>query len=181
VHENLARARDLAERTVRTVRNIMLLLRPSLLDDLGLGPALQWLTEDFRRRTRVSCEYNEEGLQEDLPDAVKTCVFRVVQEALHNCEKHACSTRAQVNIAQEKYMLSVEVDDDGVGCELPAKDAPSATKHFGVIGMRERAASLGGQLIITSSPGNGTKIALRIPLEEHAPIETELIQTETHV
>lgn len=165
--ENLARARDLAERTVATVRNIMLLLRPSLLDDLGLGPALQWLTEDFRRRTRVLCEYREEGLQDDLPDAVKTCVYRVVQEALHNCEKHASANRVHVDVLQESDMLSVEVKDDGVGCEMPARDTFSATKHFGVIGMRERAASLDGQLLITSAPGEGTRISLRVPWIRH--------------
>ena len=74
----LVRAKELADRTVATVRDISLLLRPSLLDDLGLGPALQWHTDDFTRRTGVPCQYVEEGLQETLPDAVNTCVYRVV-------------------------------------------------------------------------------------------------------
>ena len=89
---SLTRARDLADRTVGAVRNISVLLRPSLLDDLGLGPALQWLTDDFRRRTGVHCEYVEDGLGDSLPDAVNTCVYRVTQEALRNCEKHSRAT-----------------------------------------------------------------------------------------
>src|SRR5262249_25425058 len=89
MRERVARARDLAESTVQTVRNISLLLRPALLDDLGIVPALQWLLEDFQRRSGVSCEFREGGVSDLLPDSVKTCVYRVVQEALHNCEKHA--------------------------------------------------------------------------------------------
>ncbi len=97
VREQLLRARDLAEKTVQTVRNISLLLRPALLDDLGLTPALQWLAEDFEKRSGVVCEFSEEGVDDLLPDSVKTCVYRVAQEALHNCEKHAGASHARVS------------------------------------------------------------------------------------
>jgi hypothetical protein len=80
--ERLDRARELAERSVRTVRDISLLLRPSLLDDLGLSPALQSLAEEFTGRTGIPCDIHEDGLEETLPEVVKTCVYRVVQEAL---------------------------------------------------------------------------------------------------
>jgi len=111
---------------------------------LGLGPALQWQGEDFRRRTGVACDVIETGLQDDLADAVKTCVYRVTQEALHNCEKHAGASRVCVRVVQTPYQLTVQVQDDGVGFEqtqVPAEKA-LATLHFGVLGMRERAASL---------------------------------------
>ena len=168
VRENLARARDLAEQTVRTVRNITLLLRPSLLDDLGLGPALQWQTEEFKRRTGVSCELTEIGLQEDLPEAVKTCVYRVTQEALHNCEKHANATKVQVKVEQTRNLLTVEVVDDGVGFQRPLdgadlKEAAFGRLSFGILGMRERAASLGGKLHMFSSPGHGARVMLELP------------------
>src|SRR4051794_13095854 len=98
--EPLTRARELADRTVRTVRNISLLLRPSLLDDLGLGPALQWLREDFTTRTGVPCEYVEIDVNDDLSEAIKTCAYRVTQEALRNCEKHSKAQRVTVRVEQ---------------------------------------------------------------------------------
>ena len=166
IRDHLARARDLAERTLRTVRNITLLLRPSLLDDLGLGPALQWQAEDFRRRTGVSCEFFEEGLQDNLPEAVKTCVYRVTQEALHNSEKHADATKVFVRVSQLPQQLTVEIQDDGIGFEQSqeATGKALATMHFGVLGMRERAASLGGKLIMESVIGGGTTVLLQLPL-----------------
>jgi signal transduction histidine kinase len=158
--EPLTRARELADRTVRTVRNISLLLRPSLLDDLGLGPALQWQTEDFARRTGVPCEYFEENLQESLPDPVNTCVYRVTQEALRNCEKHSKAGRVSVRVTQAATGLSVEIRDDGVGFTSERRSPAS----LGVLGMRERAAALGGELRIDSLAGQGTLVRLWLPL-----------------
>ena len=100
--ERLQRARSLAEEAVRNTRDIALLLRPSHLDDLGLDAALQWQVEDFNRRTGIACRFSATGLDEnDLPDAWKTCVYRIVQESLHNCEKHAAPTQVQVRVCQE--------------------------------------------------------------------------------
>lgn len=161
--ERLARAKELAERTIMTVRNIMLLLRPSMLDDLGLGPALQWLVEDFSRRTKIPCDFNENGLQDDLPDSVKTCVYRVVQEALHNCQKHAEARRVRVDVVQTSSELSVQVSDDGKGFVAVPREAIPGRK-FGVLGMRERAASLNGSLNLISRSGLGTRVCLEIPL-----------------
>jgi signal transduction histidine kinase len=160
--EPLVRAKELADRTVATVRNISLLLRPSLLDDLGLGPALQWHTDDFTRRTSVPCEYIEEGLQEALPDAFNTCVYRVVQEALRNCEKHSHAKAVAVHVRQTDEDLIAEVRDDGVGFSKQRRSPAS----LGVLGMRERAASLDGQLTIVSSAGKGTSVRLELPLNK---------------
>lgn len=157
--EPLARARELADRTVRAVRNISLLLRPSLLDDLGLGPALQWQIDDFTRRTGVPCEYLEENLSENLSDAVKTCVYRVAQEALRNCEKHSGARHVSVRVRQYGGSLSVEIEDDGVGFSNERRSPAS----LGVLGMRERAAALGGELSIQSSNGKGTLVRLWLP------------------
>ena len=166
IRDHLSRARDLAERTLQTVRNITLLLRPSLLDDLGLGPALQWQAEEFRRRTSVPCEFSESGLQDDLPAAVKTCVYRVTQEALHNAEKHAAASKVCVRVAQLPQSLTVEIQDDGIGFVQSAESAEKAlaTMHFGVLGMRERAAGLGGKLTMDSVLGGGTTVLLQLPL-----------------
>jgi signal transduction histidine kinase len=159
--EHLARARDLLDKTLRTVRNIALLLRPSLLDDLGLVPALQWQADEFRRRTGVNCVVTESVCTDELPDAINTCVFRVVQEALHNCEKHSKATRVDVNLQMEGGWLKVEVKDDGMG--FAAEREAAGPGHLGLIGMRERASGVGGALTLESAPGEGTVVCLRVP------------------
>jgi signal transduction histidine kinase len=174
--ESLSRARDLADRTVRAVRNISLLLRPSLLDDLGLGPALQWLTDDFQRRTGVPCAYTEENLDTPLPDPVNTCVYRVTQEALRNCEKHSESRQVSVRIGRSETDLRVEIRDDGKGF---ATGGPRAPTSLGVLGMRERAAALGGELAIESNAGQGTCVRLSLPLEKKAT-SPDLTTAEAH-
>lgn len=164
--ERLRRARALAEKTVQTVRNISVLLRPALLDDLGLVPALQFQIEDFLRRSGISGEFTEESVSDHLPDAVKTCVYRVVQEALHNSEKHSGATKVQVGVRQFPDSLVVEVEDNGRGFSVDEKDRPSRTTGLGLLGMRERAANAGGSMAIDAAPGRGTRITLRIPLPE---------------
>lgn len=157
--ERLQHARAFAERTVQTIRNMSLLLRPTLLDDLGLAPALQFQLEDFLRRSGIACEYVEEGVSDRLPDAVKTCVYRVVQEALHNCEKHSGAASVRVVVRQLPDTLIAEVEDNGRGFVLGER-----RKGLGLLGLRERAAAAGGSVVIDSAPGHGTRIALRIPL-----------------
>lgn len=172
--ERLERARDLADRTVRTVRDISLLLRPSLLDDLGLSPALQSLAEDFTRRTNTPCELYEEGVQESLPDVVKTCVYRVVQEALNNVQKHAAARSVRIDVRQTAAELTVKVLDDGRGSE---GHGPPGAGKLGILGMRERASSLGGSLVFQSTPGQGSAIELRLPVEpsgDAAPVFQEV-------
>ena len=160
LRERLGRARTLAERTVRSIRNISGLLRPAMLDDLGLVPALQFQLEEFLRRSTIDCELTEDGVEDRLPDAVKTCVYRVVQEALHNCEKHSGARKVRVAVRQLDECLLAEVEDDGRGFAYASKRSTG----LGLLGMRERSANAGGTLVIDSAPGQGTRIALRIPL-----------------
>jgi len=162
--ERLERARELAERTVQTVRNISVLLRPALLDDLGLVPALQFQLEDFLQRSGIACEFVEQDVADHLPDPVKTCVYRVVQEALHNCEKHSGAGKVRVAVRQLPDCLLAEIEDDGRGFALNDQRMPSKNKGLGLLGIRERAAIAGGALEIDSAPGRGARIALRIPL-----------------
>ncbi len=164
VKERLDRARALAERSVQAVRDISLLLRPSLLDDLGLLPALQWQAEDFARRSGIACEFEEAELPETLPDGVKTCVYRVVQEALNNCEKHAGASRVWLRLRAEPRRLTVEVRDNGRGFEAAAGGMPRSLEGVGLLGMRERASRLGGQVTCESAPGRGTRVTLELPL-----------------
>jgi signal transduction histidine kinase len=160
LRERLVRARELAERTVQSIRSISGLLRPALLDDLGLVPALQFQLEDFLRRSGIACEFTEDGVEEHLPDPVKTCVYRVVQEALHNCEKHSGASKVRVAVRQFDECLVAKVEDDGRGFSSTAQRSTG----LGLLGMRERSAAAGGSVVIDSAPGQGTRIALRIPL-----------------
>jgi signal transduction histidine kinase len=158
---HLDRARELAERTVQTIRNISVLLRPALLDDLGLVPALQFQLEDFLRRSGIQCEFIEDGVADHLPDAVKTCVYRVVQEALHNCEKHSGARKIRVSVRQLPECLVTEIEDDGCGFRPDTRRG----NGLGLLGIRERAANAGGTLVIDSAPGRGVRITLHIPLQ----------------
>lgn len=172
--EQLDRARSVIERTTKTVRNIMLLLRPSLLDDLGLVAALQWLAEDFERRTGVTCQLIED-MEDEVPQNLSTGVFRVVQESLHNAEKYAQARKVVVKVAEVDSRLLVEIRDDGVGFDVKKIDqAPEHGGHFGLIGMRERATALGGQLHINATPDNGTTIVLSIPLPQLPDREAQM-------
>jgi signal transduction histidine kinase len=164
---DVKRARELAEDAVRTIRDISLLLRPTLLDDLGLDPALRWHAEEFSRRTGIACEFVVDGLGM-LPEDWNTCVYRVVQEAIHNCEKHAAPTRVRISIRQQPGQLSVDVEDNGRGF-----DAASRPGGLGILGMRERAAMLGGTLDVGSALGRGTKVTLRLPLAQISTAKRE--------
>lgn len=164
LRDRLGRARELAERSVQTIRNMALLLRPALLDDLGLVPALQFLLEDFLRRSHIATEFVDDGVADHFPDAVKTCVYRVLQEALHNCEKHSGATRVRVTVRQLPEHLLLEVEDNGCGFSLNSQGMPLKSSGLGLLGIRERAAISGGALVIDSAPGRGTRIALRVPI-----------------
>jgi len=166
IRERLLRARALTERTVQTVRDISLLLRPALLDDLGLIPALQWLLEDFMRRSGIQCEMVEHNVDEHLPDAVNTCVYRIVQEAIHNSEKHADARKVRVALQQAAGVLTIEIEDDGKGFVPGQPQTARRGSGLGLIGMRERATRMGGTLEIDSEPGRGTRLRLVVPLPE---------------
>lgn len=168
IRERLLRAHELTGRTVQTVRNISGLLRPALLDDLGLVPALQFQLEDFMRRSGIACDFSEDQVSEQLPDSLKTCVYRVVQEALHNCEKHSGASKVRVAVRQSAAALSVWVEDNGRGFQLNAQSAPARAAGLGLLGMRERVSIAGGVFTIDSAPGRGTRIAIQIPLRSEA-------------
>jgi signal transduction histidine kinase len=162
--QRLGEARLLAERTVETVRNISRLLRPSLLDDLGLEPALQSLVEEFNRRGTIACDFAGEEIAAALPDSHRTCVYRVVQEALTNCARHSQARRATVRLWQSGGELNVEIHDDGKGFPAGPRGGPKGKTGLGILGMRERVAALGGELAIESAPGGGTRVSARLPL-----------------
>ncbi len=152
--------RKLAESSVGVVRNITLLLRPSMLDDLGLVPALQWQAREVSKRTGMQVDVAVEGVSGDLPEQYKTCVYRVVQEALNNCARHARATAVRIIIRQAKDHLMLSIQDDGHGFQ------PDLHRGLGLLGMEERVTHLGGSFELDSEPGRGTLIAITVPLEQ---------------
>jgi signal transduction histidine kinase len=156
--ERLSRVKELAEASVGDIRNMALLLRPSMLDDLGLVPALRWQAREVARRTGMKVKIAAEDVAEDLPDDYRTCIYRVVQEALNNCARHAKAKAVRVTVREEREQITVSVQDDGVGFE--ARD-----KGMGILGMEERVRGLGGVFRVDSEPGNGTVISILLPLD----------------
>jgi signal transduction histidine kinase len=162
-HDQMQRVKKLAETNVGVVRNMALLLRPSMLDDLGLVPALKWQAREVARRTGIKVRVDAEDVADDLPDLYRTCVYRVVQEALHNATRHSKATHVRVTLRRVDHGVSVEVQDDGSGFRAQQE------KGMGILGMEERARHLGGELHIKSQPGSGTCVTMQLPLDVETP------------
>jgi signal transduction histidine kinase len=153
-----AEVKKLIENSISVVRNMALLLRPSMLDDLGLVPALQWQAREVSKRGGVWVEVDAGMVPEDLPEEHKTCIYRVVQEALHNIVQHAGARSVKVTVRQEQELLRLTIQDDGAGF-----DAQRA-KGMGLIGMQERVSHLGGIFEVRSRPGEGTAVDVTLPV-----------------
>ncbi|WP_147201275.1 sensor histidine kinase, partial [Pseudonocardia asaccharolytica] len=139
------------------VGDLCLALRPHVLDDFGLGPALIWLTQRFEQQTGILVELLHDGLAKRLPREVELGVYRLIQEALTNIARHAGAKRCAVRCASSPENLVVSVRDYGVGFQVDRLSS-------GLRGMDERVQELGGRLTIRSSPGQGTCIRAKIPL-----------------
>jgi PAS domain S-box-containing protein len=158
--EKVASMLRLADSTVESVRRIAAELRPGLLDDFGLVAAIEWHAQEFEQRTGVSCQVSSELDETVLSPAQATALFRIAQEALTNVARHAAATAARVRFFREGEDVILRVDDNGRG--IGAENS-SPSGSLGVVGMRERAALLGGSLQITDSPGGGTVVEARVP------------------
>jgi signal transduction histidine kinase len=158
--EHLEDAKGLAAETLQSVRNLAAGLRPSLLDDLGLGPALEWQAREFSRRTGIPVEVARDESIPELPDGHRTCLYRVVQEALTNCARHAEAHEIRIELQAGGGRLSLTVQDDGHGLPGNAK----AATGMGLVGIEERVRELGGTLAIQSQAGKGTCLRAWIPL-----------------
>jgi len=149
--------KGLVENTVRVIRNMALLLRPSMLDDLGLVPALRWQAREMSKRTAMDVSVAAELRSDDLPDEYKTCIYRVVQEALHNCARHSGANTVRIRVQQEPSRLTLSIQDDGQGFDF------RQTKGMGLLGIQERVTHLGGQCHFHSEPGGGTVLTVELP------------------
>jgi signal transduction histidine kinase len=151
--------RGLAERTLAVVRNLSLLLRPSMLDDLGLVPALQWQARETSRTGNISVQVSPNlSPEHQVSEESKTCIYRVVQEALTNITRHSRATAVTIRLsAQAGDGLHLSIEDNGRGF------VPSRDKGLGILGMEERVRHLNGTLSIRSKPGGGATLEVHLP------------------
>jgi signal transduction histidine kinase len=149
----------------REAHDLAVELRPTALDDLGLGPALSAYVARWSERTGVAAAFQPLGLDGDrLPPEVETAVYRVVQEALNNVAKHAEARRVGVMVSRQGDELTALVEDDGRGFDPEQAGAGPGRRSLGLLGMRERVGLVGGSLVIESGEGEGTVVQARIPL-----------------
>ena len=158
----LGEALTLANELIGRVHELALDLRPAMLDDLGLIPALLWRCERYTAQTQVKVNFAHTGMATRFPPEVETAAYRIVQEALTNVTLHAGVNEATVRLSTDQNQLVVEIQDQGNGFDPDAALAAGTTS--GLAGMRERALLLGGQFTLESAPGNGTRVAARLPL-----------------
>jgi len=161
--ERVASALGVVEHSIVSLRRISEDLRPAMLDSLGLAAAIEHHVTQFSQRTGMPCQLWMNREEFDLPGDIATAVFRIVQEALTNIARHAASATASVTIEASDEDIRLAVSDDGRGF-----DATIPKKTFGLLGMHERVALLGGHLEIDSVPGQGTRITGSLPLPQDA-------------
>jgi len=153
--------RDISQELRRFSRD----LRPPVLDDLGLLPALEWITEEFQTEYGLEVSLEVAGSKQRLPTEAELLLFRIIQEALRNIAKHAQASKAKVEVEFHKNKVAIMVSDNGIGFQLPDKleDLPQMGK-LGLAGIQERVQLLGGNLKLKSELGKGTTVLVEAPI-----------------
>jgi len=159
----VAEAKRLLDTILRSVRDLVMGLRPSMLDDFGLQPALEWHVRDFRRRFAIPVDLALNGDLDTLPDQYRTCIYRIVQEALTNCARHAHANRVEVGVRLAQNTLDVIIADDGIGIH------PGRPRGLGLVGIEERVRELHGTFDVRARQPKGTEIRVTMPVT--VPIE----------
>lgn len=157
--EHLEGARSLSGRALDVVRNMAMGLRPSMLDDLGLVPAIEWQAKEFSRRSGIPVDLQIDGKLDHLSDRHRTCIYRVVQEALTNCARHSQAKNIQISLHGDRDFLSLAIRDDGIGFNSPNRYSGG----IGLIGIEERVQELNGTVEIVSQLQKGTLVQVKIP------------------
>ena len=160
--KHLAETKTITEQTMRSVRDLAMGLRPSMLDDLGLEPALRWQAHEFSRRSGITVSIETDGLLGNLSESVRTCIYRIVQESLTNCARHAEAQKVRITIHGSRDRINLTIQDDGKGFDTQSVGGSG----LGLIGMAERVKELGGTLTISSRSlvnRKGTLVLVDIP------------------
>lgn len=160
LRERLNEARELNAETLRGVRDLAMGLRPTMLDELGLGPALRWQGREFSRRSGVPVTVQIDGDLSELPETHRTCIYRIVQETLTNCAKHANAKSIRISVYGRHDWVTLSIQDDGVGFDPDRTPA----EGLGLVGIQERVRELEGKVTIISQPEKGTIVEVEVPV-----------------
>ncbi|MFU8832957.1 MAG: sensor histidine kinase [Wenzhouxiangella sp.] len=159
---------DLARKALEDTRELSRILRPPVLDDLGLEAALQWLARRSAEVAGFETSVSVRGLSDDHRDQdMESLIFRICQEALNNAVKHAQAGKIELSLSRIGNILELRIRDDGVGFD-PAQVAADEARGIGLIGMQDRVRLFGGTLHLNSAPGRGTAITVTLNLDMHA-------------
>lgn len=165
IRDRLSDTKKKADGLDQMIRELALDLRPSLLDDLGLLPTLNWYVERFKQRSEIEVVVEVSGGEKRLPDEVETALYRIIQEALTNVVKHAKAKKVGLRIDKRAGAVMVIIEDDGRGFNIDSLQFPETSpRGLGLIGMADRTALVGGDFRIYSKPGEGARIEVEIPL-----------------
>jgi PAS domain S-box-containing protein len=155
-----AKLLDIVDKTIQVTRDVSSSLRPGVLD-LGIVPALEWLIEEFSRHTGIACDLKVPQGDIQINEELGIALFRITQESLTNAARHAKATHIQITFECDAGSYVLEVKDDGVGFDVAA---PRKKTSFGLVGIHERVLATGGEVAVSSAPGCGTVVAVRIPM-----------------
>ena len=155
-------AKALSDRALQSVRDLSMVLRPSMLDDFGLEPALNWQARNFSRRQGIPCDLRVEGDLSLLSEKQRIFTYRIVQEALTNCARHAHATEVEITIHRNDQNMTLTIRDNGRGFDTHAE----LKQGVGLLGIGERARELGGVFTVFSQPNKGTLVRVQVPMEE---------------
>jgi signal transduction histidine kinase len=162
--EKIKQISEIVDETIKNVRRISASLRPKLLDQLGFLPAIEWQVKEFEKRTRIKCELDIDSEDLKLSPIASSTLFRIFQESLTNIARHSGATKAEFKLDRNQDILTMVISDNGKGFSNNYKN----NKHsLGIIGMEERAHSLGGVIDIDKHPAGGTKVKINIPLRKN--------------
>ena len=163
--ERIDDMKNLLDSVMKEAREISYNLMPSVLEDFGLSPALQLLSEQFANRTNVKVQFQAHGITDRLDPNLEIGIYRIAQESLNNVSKHAEATEVNLQIIRHSNGIRLVIEDNGKGLTTqPGLLRATGKGGMGLPGMRERASSFGGVLTIDSTPNNGTLIAVEVPL-----------------
>jgi signal transduction histidine kinase len=175
----LQSARSIADGALHTVRHLSRLLHPPLLDDLGLGAAIEWYLREFGRRHGIAVELLQDPIPDRLTPEVEAAAYRIVQEALTNVARHARATVCRVFVQRLARTVLITIEDDGVGFD-PGAVAQNPDRGLGLIGIRERVTQLQGTLRLEASPGKGTRLTVELPARSRA-VDDAAIETPSAI
>ena len=167
--QRLAETQSLTTQMLGEISHWILELRPTVLDDLGLVPAIRWYAENRFEATKVNVVVEAAGFQRRLPLSIETSLFRIAQEAVTNVVKYARAANVHIRLKNQDGQIGIQVQDDGVGFDVQdALNVKDGIRGLGLLGMRERASLLGGTVMIDSQVGQGTRVQVEVPWMEMA-------------